>query len=47
LVLDEENSAVIAAAVSAGRKNSDNTFSGVMMGDWSSEGVDTDGSISG
>ena len=46
LVLDEENSAVIAAAISAGRKNSDNTFSGVMMGDWSDSDLDTDGSIS-
>lgn len=46
LQLDEENSAVIAAAVSAGRKNSDNTFSGVMMGDWSDSDLDTDPSIS-
>ena len=46
LVLDEQNSAVIAAAVSAGRKNSDNTFSGVMMGDWSDSDLDTDEPIS-
>lgn len=46
LVLDEQNSAVIAAAVSAGRKNSDNTFSGVMMGDWSDSDLDTDEEIS-
>jgi hypothetical protein len=33
---------VIAAAVSAGKKNSDdNTFSGVMIGDWSEKDLDT------
>jgi hypothetical protein len=32
---------VIAAAVSAGKKNSDNTFSGVMIGDWSGKDLDT------
>jgi hypothetical protein len=35
---------VLASAISAGRKNSDNTFSGVMMGDW--KGKDVEGSIS-
>lgn len=46
LQLDEENSAVIAAAISAGRKNSeDNTFSGVMIGDWSNSKLDTNSSI--
>lgn len=45
LVLDEENSMVIAAAVSAGRKNLDNTFSGVMIGDWSGKDLDTNSSI--
>ena len=32
--LDEKNNAILAAKVVAGKKNSDNTFSGVMMGDW-------------
>jgi hypothetical protein len=42
-VLDEENSTILATAISAGKKNSDNTFSGVMLGDW--EGQDVEGSI--
>lgn len=36
LVLDEKNSNIIASSIAAGKKNSDdNTFSGVMLGDWS------------
>ena len=35
LSIDEKNNAILAAKVVAGKKNSDNTFSGVMMGDWS------------
>lgn len=36
LVLDEEKSNIIASSIAAGKKNSDdNTFSGVMLGDWS------------
>lgn len=35
LVLDEVNSSIIASSIAAGKKNNDNTFSGVMMGDWS------------
>jgi hypothetical protein len=34
-------------AISAGKKNSDNTFSGVMMGDWSGEALDTHSVVSG
>jgi hypothetical protein len=34
LTLDEENNAIMAAQIAAGKKNSDNTFSGVIMGDW-------------
>lgn len=43
LVLDETNSNIIASSIAAGKKNSDNTFSGVMMGDWS--GTDNEGSV--
>ena len=43
LVLDEETSTILAAAISAGKKNSDNTFSGVMLGDWGDK--DVEGSI--
>ena len=34
LVLNEVDSTIHSAAISAGKKNSDNTFSGVMMGNW-------------
>lgn len=34
LKIDEKNNAILAAKVVAGRKENDNTFSGVMMGDW-------------
>lgn len=34
LVLNEADSIIHSAAISAGKKNSDNTFSGVMMGSW-------------
>lgn len=45
LVLDEENNTIITASFAAGKKNSDdNTFSGVMIGDW--KGKDTEDSIS-
>ena len=44
LVLDEETSTILAAAISAGKKNDDNTFSGVMIGDWGNK--DVEGSIS-
>lgn len=35
LKIDEENNAVLASRLAAGKKNSDNTFSGVAIGDWS------------
>lgn len=36
LSIDEKNNAILAAKIVAGKKNKDdNTFSGVMMGDWS------------
>lgn len=34
LTIDNANNAILAAKVAAGKKNNDNTFSGVMMGDW-------------
>lgn len=40
LKIDEENNAILAAKVVAGKKERDNTFSGVMMGDWSGEDVE-------
>lgn len=44
LVLNDSKSTILAAAISAGSKNSeDNTFSGVMMGNW--EGQDVGNSI--
>ena len=40
LKIDNENNVVLAAKIAAGKKNKDdNTFSGVMMGDWSGEEV--------
>ena len=40
LKIDEENNAILAAKMVAGRKENDNTFSGVMMGDWHGEDVE-------
>lgn len=38
LTIDEDKNAILAAKIAAGRKESDdNTFSGVMIGDWGSE----------
>ena len=34
LIIDEENNAILAAKIAAGRKENDNTFSGVILGDW-------------
>lgn len=41
LEFDEENGTIIGTAFAAGRKESDNTFSGVMLGDWE-KGADGD-----
>lgn len=41
IITDEKNGYILAPAISAGKKNSDdNTFSGVMLGDWSVGKVD-------
>lgn len=34
LSVDDNNNTILAKMIGAGRKNSDNTFSGVMLGDW-------------
>lgn len=39
LTIDNENNAILAAKMVAGKKHDDNTFSGVMMGDWSGNEV--------
>jgi hypothetical protein len=36
--INETEGTIIAPAIAAGKKNDDNTFSGVMLGDW--EGID-------
>ena len=35
--IDNDNGKIVAPAISAGRKEADNTFSGIMMGDWQDE----------
>lgn len=40
LKIDNENNAILAAKIAAGKKNDDNTFSGVIMGDWNGEDVE-------
>ena len=37
LTIDKENNIILAASMAAGKKEQDNTFSGVMMGDWSDD----------
>ena len=39
LTIDNDENAILAAKIAAGKKHDDNTFSGVMMGDW--KGNDT------
>lgn len=38
--IDYDNGTIIAPAIAAGKKNADNTFSGVMLGDWSANDVE-------
>lgn len=40
--IDYDNGTIIAPAIAAGKKNADNTFSGVMLGDWSVDDVEAD-----
>ena len=40
LTIDEKNGTILSTAVGAGKKNSDNTFSGVLMGDVTTEELD-------
>lgn len=46
LVIDNDKGLIMANSISAGKKNSDNTFSGVLMGDWSNNALDSESSIS-
>lgn len=41
LVINDEKNAILGKMIGAGRKENDNTFSGVLMGDWADE-VQTD-----
>ena len=38
--MDYDKGTIIAPAIAAGKKNNDNTFSGVMLGDWSVDDVE-------
>lgn len=42
VIVDSEDGggSITAPAIAAGKKNNDNTFSGIMMGDWSSQNTD-------
>ena len=42
LTIDEESGTILANAIAAGKKNPDNTFSGVMLGDWSKTDISED-----
>lgn len=47
LTIDKDNNAILAAKIVAGKKDTDNTFTGVMMGDWrGNDSVDVEGAIS-
>ena len=41
LNIDKKNNSIMSARMVAGRKESDNTFSGVMMGDWKGQDAET------
>ena len=46
LKIDNDNNTILSAKVIAGKKNDDNTFTGVMMGDWSgNDSSNTEGAI--
>jgi hypothetical protein len=40
LTLDEKNGTIMSAMLGAGRKNEDNTFSGVLIGDLKASSLD-------
>jgi hypothetical protein len=43
ITLDTNNGTILSSAIAAGRKESeDNSFSGVILGDWSRSSTDTD-----
>lgn len=41
LTIDKDNNTILVQGMSAGRKEEDNTFSGVMFGDWTKDSVAT------
>ena len=41
LIIDNDKNAILAKSMSAGQKETDNTFSGVMFGDWTEDNGDT------
>lgn len=41
LIIDNDNNTILVQGISAGRKEEDNTFSGVMFGDWTKDSVAT------
>lgn len=47
LKIDNDNNAILAAKVIAGKKESDNTFTGVLMGDWSDKNNDIESGLFG
>lgn len=40
ILTDDESGTIVSSALAAGKKESDNTFTGVMMGDWSRSDTD-------
>lgn len=42
LLIDNDNNAILSAKMVAGTKNSDNTFTGVIMGDWGDKETEDD-----
>lgn len=42
LTIDKDKGLILSTAIAAGKKNSDNTFSGVMLGDWSNTSATSD-----
>lgn len=47
LVIDDKNNAILSAKIAAGKKESDNSFTGVIMGDWgNTEDIDVENSLS-
>lgn len=41
LIIDEDHGTILSSAIAAGKKEKDNTFTGVVIGDWSRTDADT------